>query len=86
MDITLKAQCFEWTLALATLLLDASVISQVWGAKFMFAWTLILNCGNLQVVECVGGGGGGGGGGDGDMVERVLQGLEDMGSWATSDW
>ena len=35
-------------------------------------------------MECVEGGGGGGG--DGDLVERVLQGLENMGSWAASDW
>jgi hypothetical protein len=30
-DITLKAQCFEWTLALATLLLDTGVVIQVSG-------------------------------------------------------
>ena len=40
------------------------------------------------MVECIQGGGGGSGGGerDGDVVARVLQGLEDMGSWASADW
>ena len=61
-DITLRAQCVEWTLALATLLLDASVIAQV-----------------VESVQEEGGG-------EGGMVGRVLQGLEDMNSWAASEW
>ena len=64
-DITLRAQCIEWTLALATLLLDASVIAQV-----------------VESVQEEGGGGGG----ERGMVGRVLQGLEDMNSWAASEW
>lgn len=61
-DITLKAQCVEWTLALATLLLDGGIIT--------------------RVVDCLEGGAES----QGDTVGRVLQGLESMSTWATSEW
>ena len=58
----LKAECIEWVLALATLLIDPSVVPQV-----------------VECVERVGEM-------EGGVAMRILQGMEELNSWAMAEW